>query len=61
MGHYEALWNELTEAQTIAMRFHTWHIVEHLNKERNRIWYQYLIPDELYKTLPPELKTRYPR
>ena len=52
---------ELGEAIDTAIRLRRYGISEHLTRERNRILYEYILPDEVYRTLPKHITSQYKR
>ena len=61
LNDHQQLWAELGVAQERAMRQGNWNTVEHFNRERNRLWYQFIMPDDAYRTLPKSIQILFPR
>ena len=55
------LWLEMGRTQEHALEQGNFATVEHLNRERNRLWYRYILPDTAYRNLPNYIKEQYPR
>lgn len=58
---YYKLWCDLGRQQERAMLQGNYNIVEHLNRERNKLWYSFIMPAETYRKLPRYMQEIYPR
>lgn len=52
---------ELGEAIDTAIKLRRYGISEHLTRERNRLLYEYILPDEVYSALPKSITSLYKR